>query len=175
MRPRRRSLSRGCVTPSLLAASVRVTFQARTLCSIAMSRRDRIVMLAASVCVSSSASQTLAKVWRFIVDFPRLLDLFQPLGGEGQVVLCGAWRLFLERVQDVNGVSATSDEQHAKGARLVMNTDFDNPWSDCRHWLPIARRQPELNLVQLDTGLLARRVGKSPQQVKSVAQEYDRF
>src|SRR5271154_5018739 len=127
MRPRRRSFSRGCVTPSLLAASVCVTLQARTFCSIAISRRDRIVMLAASGCVSSSASQTLAKVWRSIVEFPCSLDLFQPLRSKGQVVLRGALGLLPERVQDVHGVIAMGDEKHPKGARLVMNTDFDSP------------------------------------------------
>ena len=41
IRPRERSFSRGCVTPSLRAASVGVMFQPRTLCSIAIDEFDR--------------------------------------------------------------------------------------------------------------------------------------
>src|SRR6185437_16151777 len=69
--PCSRSFKRGCVIPRRWAAAACVTFQLRTRCSTAISRLERMVMLAASSAESVSASHTLSKLRRFIVTSPK--------------------------------------------------------------------------------------------------------
>src|SRR5437870_10780162 len=158
IRPRIKSLTRGCVTPRSLAASA--CFNPRaviTFCRFTINS-DRTLRYSASSGEKPRSRKT-SPLDRVTLTFftehlsltPRQLvdQRAQPLPGEIRVVLRRPPRSLLKRVQHVDGLGESRDIEHAVlGAGVNAHLLHAEPYA--RHWLPVVRLQAALDPPELE-------------------------
>jgi hypothetical protein len=92
--------------------------------------------------------------------FAHALSFFVPTLSGVDILLRGLLRLIGEAVQDINLISELSQVKHPEDTVQGADPDFPASRSHRGHWFPVIRIAPELQLLELETRVLAGILGK---------------